>query len=63
MLQLFRSVHSQYIEYWLVAENTTLAVDGYERHVIVFNGTYPGPTIIADCKCSDSRNVFCILGR
>ncbi|KAH8651275.1 laccase from botrytis Aclada At 1.67 A resolution [Xylariales sp. PMI_506] len=35
-------------EYWLVAENTTLAPDGYERIVTVFNGTYPGPTLEAN---------------
>ncbi|KAJ0416978.1 Cupredoxin [Aspergillus carlsbadensis] len=35
-------------EYWLVAENRTLAPDGYERQVLVFNGTLPGPLIEAD---------------
>ncbi|KAL4734675.1 Cupredoxin [Aspergillus similis] len=35
-------------EYWLVAENTTLAPDGYERQVLVFNGTLPGPLIEAN---------------
>ncbi|KAL3440209.1 Cupredoxin [Aspergillus insuetus] len=35
-------------EYWLVAENHTLAPDGYERQVLVFNGTLPGPLIEAD---------------
>jgi hypothetical protein len=35
-------------QYWLVAEQTTLAPDGYERGVLVFNGTLPGPTIEAD---------------
>ncbi|KAH8599232.1 multicopper oxidase-domain-containing protein [Bisporella sp. PMI_857] len=35
-------------EYWLVAQNITLAPDGYERQVLVFNGTYPGPTIEAN---------------
>ncbi|KAH6653398.1 Cupredoxin [Truncatella angustata] len=35
-------------EYWLTAESTTLAPDGYEREVLVFNGSMPGPTIEAD---------------
>ncbi|KAH6654743.1 Cupredoxin [Truncatella angustata] len=35
-------------EYWLTAESTTLAPDGYEREVLVFNGSLPGPTIEAD---------------
>ncbi|EKD21339.1 uncharacterized protein L3040_000625 [Drepanopeziza brunnea f. sp. 'multigermtubi'] len=35
-------------EYWLEVVNTTLAADGYTRQVLSFNGTVPGPTIIAD---------------
>ncbi|CZR66851.1 probable Laccase-2 [Phialocephala subalpina] len=35
-------------EYWLTAVNTTLAPDGYERQVLTWNGTYPGPLIEAD---------------
>nr|CAM12502.1 laccase precursor [Helotiaceae sp. UHH 1-13-18-4] len=35
-------------EYWLDVQNTTLAPDGYERFVLTFNGTVPGPAIIAD---------------
>ncbi|TVY18823.1 Laccase-2 [Lachnellula arida] len=35
-------------EYWLVAQNTTLAPDGYERYTMNFNGSIPGPTISAD---------------
>ncbi|KAL4959704.1 oxidoreductase tpcJ [Aspergillus stella-maris] len=35
-------------EYWLVAENVTLAPDGYERQMLAFNGTSPGPLIEAD---------------
>ncbi|KAI0470081.1 Cupredoxin [Xylariaceae sp. FL0804] len=35
-------------EYWLSAESTTLAPDGYERTVLVMNGSLPGPTIEAD---------------
>ena len=31
-----------------MAENITLAPDGYERQVLAFNGTIPGPAIIAD---------------
>lgn len=35
-------------EYWLEIVNGTLAPDGIPRNVISFNGTVPGPTIIAD---------------
>ncbi|TVY83578.1 Laccase-2 [Lachnellula suecica] len=35
-------------EYWLSVENTTLSPDGYTRFALTFNGTVPGPTIIAD---------------
>ncbi|KAJ2892353.1 uncharacterized protein MKZ38_009949 [Zalerion maritima] len=35
-------------EYWLSVENTTCAPDGYERLCLTFNGTVPGPAIIAD---------------
>lgn len=35
-------------QYWLVAENTTLAPDGFERQVLVMNGSLPGPLIEAD---------------
>jgi FtsP/CotA-like multicopper oxidase with cupredoxin domain len=28
--------------------DTVIAVDGYERSTLSFNGTIPGPTIIAD---------------
>ncbi|PMD44973.1 multicopper oxidase [Hyaloscypha variabilis F] len=35
-------------EYWLSVENSTLAPDGYERIALTFNGTIPGPAIIAD---------------
>jgi FtsP/CotA-like multicopper oxidase with cupredoxin domain len=28
--------------------NTTLAPDGYDRQVLTWNGTYPGPLIEAD---------------
>ncbi|CAG9986617.1 unnamed protein product [Clonostachys byssicola] len=35
-------------EYWLTAQNVTLAPNGYERPMLVFNGTFPGPTIEAD---------------
>ncbi|RDW82847.1 hypothetical protein BP6252_03959 [Coleophoma cylindrospora] len=35
-------------EYWLVAQNITAAPDGYERQILAFNGTVPGPTIEAD---------------
>lgn len=35
-------------EYWLEVTNTTVAPDGYERQVLVFNNTLPGPEITAD---------------
>jgi hypothetical protein len=35
-------------EYWLVAQNITAAPDGYQRQILAFNGTVPGPTIWAD---------------
>ncbi|RDW71747.1 putative Laccase-2 [Coleophoma crateriformis] len=35
-------------EYWLSVENVTVAPDGYERYAMTFNGTVPGPTLIAD---------------
>ncbi|KAG0642458.1 Cupredoxin [Tuber brumale] len=35
-------------EYWLTLKNVTLAPDGYPRTMLTFNGSYPGPPIIAD---------------
>ncbi|TVY39689.1 Laccase [Lachnellula subtilissima] len=35
-------------EYYLSVENTTVSPDGYSRFALTFNGTVPGPTIIAD---------------
>ncbi|KAL7272957.1 hypothetical protein RUND412_004209 [Rhizina undulata] len=35
-------------EYWLEVQNGTAAPDGYERTVLTFNGSYPGPTLYAD---------------
>nr|ABM21605.1 laccase 2 [Monilinia fructigena] len=35
-------------EYWLSVENTTITPDGYTRSAMTFNGTVPGPAIIAD---------------
>lgn len=35
-------------EYWLNIENTTAAPDGYEMPAQLINGSFPGPTIIAD---------------
>ncbi|KAF8858876.1 hypothetical protein BDZ45DRAFT_704516 [Acephala macrosclerotiorum] len=35
-------------EFWLSVENVTAAPDGYERYILTFNGTSPGPAIIAD---------------
>ncbi|KAA8899145.1 multicopper oxidase [Sphaerosporella brunnea] len=35
-------------EYWFELVNTTAALDGVSRNVLLVNGTFPGPTIIAD---------------
>lgn len=35
-------------EYWFDVQNGTAAPDGIERIVLTVNGSYPGPTIIAD---------------
>ena len=35
-------------EYWLNVENTTIAPDGFSRFVLTYNGTIPGPALIAD---------------
>ncbi|KFY81317.1 hypothetical protein V500_11525 [Pseudogymnoascus sp. VKM F-4518 (FW-2643)] len=35
-------------EYWLVAENTTVASDGFSQYLLAFNGTIPGPTLYAE---------------
>ena len=35
-------------EYWFNIENTTAAPDGVELPVQLINGSFPGPTIIAD---------------
>lgn len=35
-------------EYYFEITNTTLAPDGIDRTVLTVNGTFPGPTIIAD---------------
>lgn len=35
-------------EYWFNVQNGTAAPDGVERVVLTVNGTFPGPTIIAD---------------
>ncbi|KAF4847794.1 Laccase [Colletotrichum siamense] len=35
-------------EYWFNIENTTASPDGYEMPVQLINGSFPGPTIIAD---------------
>lgn len=35
-------------EYWFNVENTTAAPDGVEVPVQLVNGSFPGPTIIAD---------------
>lgn len=35
-------------EYWLEVTNSTAAPDGFQKQVLLFNNTYPGPTITAD---------------
>lgn len=35
-------------EYWFNVVNVTAAPDGRERTVLLVNGTFPGPTIVAD---------------
>ncbi|KAH6682559.1 laccase precursor [Halenospora varia] len=35
-------------EYWLTVDNVTITPDGYTRQVLAFNGTVPGPAIVAD---------------
>ncbi|KAK4235140.1 laccase-2 [Achaetomium macrosporum] len=35
-------------EYWLSVEEGSCAPDGYQRRCMTFNGTIPGPTLIAD---------------
>lgn len=35
-------------EYYLELTNTTAALDGVERIVLLVNGTFPGPTLFAD---------------
>lgn len=35
-------------EYWFDVQNGTAAPDGVERIVLTVNGSFPGPTIIAD---------------
>ncbi|CZR67928.1 related to laccase precursor [Phialocephala subalpina] len=36
------------VEYWFELVNSTLAPDGVERTTLTVNGTFPGPTIIAN---------------
>ncbi|KFY12484.1 hypothetical protein V491_06782 [Pseudogymnoascus sp. VKM F-3775] len=36
------------VEVYLELVNTTASLDGVERNVLLVNGTFPGPTIIAD---------------
>jgi hypothetical protein len=35
-------------EYWFDIQNSTAAPDGVDRIVLTVNGSFPGPTIIAD---------------
>ncbi|TVY46600.1 Laccase [Lachnellula occidentalis] len=36
------------VEYWFELTNTTAALDGVSRDVLTVNGSFPGPTIIAN---------------
>ena len=36
------------LEYWLSVENSTVTLDGYTRQAMTFNGTVPGPELVAD---------------
>jgi FtsP/CotA-like multicopper oxidase with cupredoxin domain len=36
------------VEVWLELVNTTASLDGVSRDVLLVNGSFPGPTIIAD---------------
>ncbi|OQE28924.1 hypothetical protein PENFLA_c004G08458 [Penicillium flavigenum] len=42
------SSSTDYSSYWLSVQNVTLAPDGYERQMLVFNGSYPGPRLEAN---------------
>jgi hypothetical protein len=35
-------------EYWLSVENTTITPDGVEVQTLTFDGSLPGPTLVAD---------------
>lgn len=35
-------------QFWLVAQNIMAALDGYQRQVLAFNGTVPGPALEFD---------------
>lgn len=53
-------------EYWLNIENTTAAPDGFESPAQLINGSFPGPTIIADWgdtvgTCSSSLSKLTIM--
>ena len=45
-------------QYVLTVDNTTLAPDGVSRQMLVFNGTYPGPTI--EANWGDTINITVI---
>jgi len=36
------------VEYWFELVNSTSSLDGVERNTLTVNGTFPGPTIIAN---------------
>jgi len=36
------------MQFWLTVENINLAPDGYLRPVLAYNGSIPGPPIVAD---------------
>jgi FtsP/CotA-like multicopper oxidase with cupredoxin domain len=47
-------------EYWFEIVNTTAALDGVSRTVLLVNGTFPGPTIIADWGDTVGRFLYSI---
>jgi len=45
-------------EYWFNIENTTASPDGVELPVQLINGSFPGPTIIADWGDTVGKHVL-----
>jgi FtsP/CotA-like multicopper oxidase with cupredoxin domain len=45
-------------EYWFELVNTTASLDGVSRDVLLVNGTFPGPTIIADWGDTVGKSLY-----